>query len=142
MTEAQKNINAGDTTPGSAAVFGVSAADSGENPLAHRPWLKNYSSWTARDIELPETSLSHLIDEAVRSVPQKVALEFFGATTTYAELGDQIERAAEGLRVAGVQAGDRVALILPNCPQHIAAFYAILRLGAIVVEHNPLYTGA
>ena len=75
-----------------------------------------------RDIELPETSLSHLIDEAVRTVPHKVALEFFGATTTYAELGDQIERAAEGLRVAGVQAGDRVALILPNCPQHIAAF--------------------
>ena len=86
--------------------------------------------------------MSHLIDEAVRTVPHKVALEFFGATTTYAELGDQIERAAEGLRVAGVQPGDRVALILPNCPQHIAAFYAILRLGAIVVEHNPLYTGA
>ena len=41
-----------------------------------------------------------------------------------------------------MQAGDRVALILPNCPQHIIAFYAILRLGAIVVEHNPLYTGA
>lgn len=141
MTEAQKNTNTGDAAPARAAVFGAPATESGENPLAHRPWLKNYSSWTARDIELPETSLSHLIDEAVRSVPQKVALEFFGATTTYAELGDQIERAAEGLRVAGVQAGDRVALILPNCPQHIAAFYAILRLGAIVVEHNPLYTG-
>ena len=41
-----------------------------------------------------------------------------------------------------MQAGDRVALILPNCPQHIIAFYAVLRLGAIVVEHNPLYTGA
>ena len=41
-----------------------------------------------------------------------------------------------------MQAGDRVALILPNCPQHIIAFYAILRLGAIVVEYNPLYTGA
>ena len=141
MTEAQKNTNTGDAAPARAAVFGAPATESGENPLAHRPWLKNYTPWTARDIELPETSLSHLIDEAVRSVPQKVALEFFGATTTYAELGDQIERAAEGLRVAGVQAGDRVALILPNCPQH-AAFYAILRLGAIVVEHNPLYTGA
>ena len=138
MTEAQKNTNLQDAAaPASPA--GVSA---GAHPLAHRPWLKNYAPWTARDIELPETSLSHLIDEAVRTVPHKVALEFFGATTTYVELGDQIERAAEGLRVAGVQAGDRVALILPNCPQHIAAFYAILRLGAIVVEHNPLYTGA
>ena len=117
-------------------------AASGQNPLAHRPWLKNYSPGVAVDVHLPETSLSHLIDDAVREVPHKVALEFFGATTTYAELGSQIDRAAEGLRLAGVQAGDRVALILPNCPQHIVAFYAILRLGAIVVEHNPLYTGA
>ena len=61
-------------------------------------------------------------------------------TTTYAELGDQIARAAEGLRRLGVQAGDRVALVLPNCPQHVVAFYAVLRLGAVVVEHNPLYT--
>ena len=117
-------------------------AASGQNPLAHRPWLKNYSPGVAVDVHLPETSLSHLIDDAVRDVPHKIALEFFGATTTYAELGSQIDRAAEGLRLAGVQAGDRVALILPNCPQHIIAFYAILRLGAIVVEHNPLYTGA
>ena len=117
-------------------------AASGQNPLAHRPWLKNYSPGVAADVHLSETSLSHLIDDAVREVPHKIALEFFGATTTYAELGSQIDRAAEGLRLAGVQAGDRVALILPNCPQHIIAFYAILRLGAIVVEHNPLYTGA
>ena len=39
-----------------------------------------------------------------------------------------------------MQAGDRVALVLPNCPQHVVAFYAVLRLGAVVVEHNPLYT--
>ena len=117
-------------------------AASGQNPLAHRPWLKNYSPGVAADVHLSETSLSHLIDDAVREVPHKIALEFFGATTTYSELGSQIDRAAEGLRLAGVQAGDRVALILPNCPQHIIAFYAILRLGAIVVEHNPLYTGA
>ena len=142
MTEAQKNTNLQDAAAPASPAGASAGTSAGAHPLAHRPWLKNYSSWTARDIELPETSLSHLIDEAVRTVPHKVALEFFGATTTYAELGDQIERAAEGLRVAGVQAGDRVALILPNCPQHIAAFYAILRLGAIVVEHNPLYTGA
>src|SRR3546814_8593914 len=64
--------------------------------------------------------------------------EFFGAETTYAELGDQIARVAEGLRRLGVQAGDRVAIVLPNCPQHVVAFYAVLRLGAVVVEHNPL----
>ena len=69
-----------------------------------------------------------------------MALDFFGSTTTYGELGKQIDRAANGLRARGVRAGDRVAIVLPNCPQHIVAFYAVLRLGAIVVEHNPLYT--
>jgi long-chain acyl-CoA synthetase len=81
-----------------------------------------------------------LVERSVREGGSRVATQFFGQTTTYTELGDQINRAAEGLRKLGVKAGDRVALVLPNCPQHVVAFYAILRLGAIVVEHNPLYT--
>jgi long-chain acyl-CoA synthetase len=88
----------------------------------------------------PEGSLYDLIRASVEEFPDRPALEFFGRVTTYAELGEQIERAAEGLRRLGVQPGDPVAIVLPNCPQHIVAFYAVLRLGAIVVEHNPLYT--
>lgn len=117
-------------------------ANADDFPLAHRPWQRNYPAGTPINLDLPETSLSHLMAEAVRQAPNKVALEFFGATTTYAKLGDQILRVAEGLRKAGVQHGDRVAIILPNCPQHIVAFYAVMRLGAVVVEHNPLYTAA
>ena len=108
-------------------------------PLAHRPWTKNYNEKTQHDVQLSETSLVYLLEKAVREVPQKVALQFFGATTTYAEVGEQVRQVAEGLRQAGVVAGDRVAIILPNCPQHVIAFYAVLRLGAVVVEHNPLY---
>jgi long-chain acyl-CoA synthetase len=107
---------------------------------AERPWLASYAPGVPADIELPEGSLAHLIDESVATYGKNVALEFFGATTTYAALGDQIARAAEGLRRLGVSKGDRVALVLPNCPQHVAAFYAVLRIGAVVVEHNPLYT--
>lgn len=105
-----------------------------------RPWVSAYAPDVPADIELPEGSLAHLIDDSVATYGKHVALEFFGATTTYAELGDQIARAAEGLRKRGVRKGDRVALVLPNCPQHVVAFYAALRLGAVVVEHNPLYT--
>ncbi|MFE4950683.1 long-chain-fatty-acid--CoA ligase [Leifsonia sp. NPDC056665] len=105
-----------------------------------RPWVSAYAPGVPADIELPEGSLAHLIDDSVATYGKHVALEFFGATTTYAELGDQIARAAEGLRKRGVRKGDRVALVLPNCPQHVVAFYAALRLGAVVVEHNPLYT--
>jgi long-chain acyl-CoA synthetase len=105
-----------------------------------RPWLTSYAEGVPHEIDLPEGSLFDLVESSVKEFPDNVALEFFGATTTYAEMGEQILRAAEGLRLLGVQKGDTVALVLPNCPQHIVAFYAVLRLGGIVVEHNPLYT--
>ncbi len=105
-----------------------------------RPWLSSYADGVPEELELPTGSLYDLVEESVRTYPDNVALQFFGRTTSYAELGEQIERAAEGLRRLGVQKGDTVALVLPNSPQHVVAFYAVLRLGAIVVEHNPLYT--
>ena len=105
-----------------------------------RPWITSYAEGVPPEIELPAGSLWDLVSESIVTYSDHVALEFFGRTTTYAELGEQIERAAEGLRVLGVQKGDPVAIVLPNCPQHIVAFYAVLRLGAIVIEHNPLYT--
>ncbi|GAA1224704.1 long-chain-fatty-acid--CoA ligase [Rhodoglobus aureus] len=108
--------------------------------LSDRPWLANYADGVPHEIPLPDGSLYDLVAASIAEYPSSVALEFFGRETTYAELGEQIERAAEGLRLLGVQKGDRVALVLPNCAQHVAAFYAVLRLGAIVVEHNPLYT--
>ncbi len=104
------------------------------------PWLRHYQPGVPAEIEPPTEPLVSLYEKAVREAPDCVATQFFGATLTYAELGNRIERAAEGLRRLGVQAGDRVALVLPNCPQHVISFYAVLRLGAIVVEHNPLYT--
>ena len=105
-----------------------------------RPWLASYAEGVPHDVDDAEGSLYDLIRASVEQYPDNVALEFFERTTTYAELGAEIERVAEGLRLLGVQKGDTVALVLPNCPQHIVAFYAVLRLGAIVVEHNPLYT--
>lgn len=104
------------------------------------PWVAHYQPGVPAEIALPRTSLVEMCDRAVKEGGSAVALEFFGRTTSYASLGEQITRAAEGLRQIGVKAGDRVALIMPNCPQHVVAFYAVLRLGAIVVEHNPLYT--
>ena len=109
-------------------------------PAPRRPWTSRYAEGVPNEVELPTGSLVDIIEASVRDFPTAVALQFFGATTTYRLLGEQIDRAAEGLRTLGVRAGDPVAIILPNCPQHVVAFYAVLRLGAIVVEHNPLYT--
>ena len=105
-----------------------------------RPWLASYAPGVPHDIELPTGSLHDLLEASAAAYPDSVALEFFGGTTSYGELGEQVSRAAEGLRALGVKHGDTVAIILPNAPQHIVAFYAVLRLGAIVIEHNPLYT--
>ncbi|SNY38992.1 long-chain-fatty-acid--CoA ligase [Paractinoplanes atraurantiacus] len=105
-----------------------------------RPWLAAYPEGVPADIDEPARALTANLEGAVERFPDRIALDFLGATTTYAQLGDQVARAAEALRLSGVGPGDRVALILPNCPQHVVAFYAVLRLGAVVVEHNPLYT--
>ncbi|NQX29490.1 AMP-binding protein [Microbacteriaceae bacterium VKM Ac-2854] len=113
---------------------------SGSSFLAARPWLSSYADGVPAEIAPPTQTLVDMLDAAVRGHGGRVALDFFGATTSYDRLGEQVARAAEGLRRLGVAAGDRVALVLPNCPQHVVAFYAVLRLGAIVVEHNPLYT--
>ena len=109
-------------------------------PYASRPWLSSYAEDVPAEIDEPTQTLPEMMAASVHAYGKRPALEFFGAVTTYRELGAQIERAAEGLRRLGVEKGDRVALVLPNSPQHVVAFYATLRLGAIVVEHNPLYT--
>jgi len=108
--------------------------------FANKPWLAAYATGVPNTVEDPTETLIDMIEGSARRFADKVALDFFGGTKTYGQLGDEISRAANGLRRLGVKPGDRVALVMPNCPEHVVAFYAILRLGAIVVEHNPLYT--
>ncbi|MGO1770072.1 MAG: long-chain-fatty-acid--CoA ligase [Microbacterium sp.] len=105
-----------------------------------RPWTSSYAPGVPEDLEEMSGSLMDLVLDSARDHPDAPALQFFGSETTYRELAAAIERAAAGLHAQGVRRGDPVAIILPNCPHHIIAFYAVLRLGAIVVEHNPLYT--
>jgi long-chain acyl-CoA synthetase len=108
--------------------------------FASRPWLSSYARGVPADIRTPRETLVEAFDRSVKKYRRRPALEFFGATTSYGELGDEVSRVASALARLGVRRGDRVALVLPNCPQHVVAFYAVLRLGAIAIEHNPLYT--
>ena len=110
--------------------------------LSTRPWLASYGPGVPGRLDYPDITVADLLRRAAQDHPEQDALDFLGATTTYRELADEVERAAAGLAALGVEPGDRVAILLPNCPQHIVAFYAVLHLGAVVVEHNPLYTTA
>lgn len=94
------------------------------------------------EVPVPETSLYELLDTAARLYPDRVALDYFGATTTYEQVRDQVLRAARVLHEAGVRAGDTVAIALPNCPQAFVAFYACMRIGAVAAQHNPLAPAA
>ncbi|WP_051039464.1 long-chain-fatty-acid--CoA ligase [Microbacterium sp. B24] len=105
-----------------------------------RPWIASYAAGVPDDLEPVTGSLLDIVTASARDYPDAPALQFFGRTTSYRDLVEAIDRVAAGLRERGVGKGDTVAIVLPNCPQHIIAFYAILRLGAIAVEHNPLYT--
>ncbi len=90
-----------------------------------------------REVDIPHETLVDGLDRAAASWPNHIAIDFMGATTTYAQLATEVSRAAGLLHDRGVRKGDRVAISLPNCTTHIVTFNAVLRLGAIVVSINP-----
>ena len=107
-----------------------------------RPWLASYPDGVPADFDFPSIPVTRLLDDAASSFPSGTAIAFLGRTLTYRELQEAVDRFAGALRGLGVGKGDRVAVVLPNCPQNVIAFFAALRLGAVVVQHNPLYTQA
>ncbi|WP_265522799.1 AMP-binding protein [Oerskovia flava] len=110
------------------------------NSLATRPWLDRYSPGVPATVDVPDEPVTAALGRAAERWPDRVAVDFMGQATTYAQLDAEVDRAAAALHTLGVRPGDRVALVLPNCTSHVVAFYAVLRLGAIAVEHNPTYT--
>jgi long-chain acyl-CoA synthetase len=103
-------------------------------------WLDNYPPGVAEHVEVPRTNLARYLEDAAKEYPDRPALHFEGKSISYRQLADQAWRFAGALRQLGVTKGTRVALILPNCPQAVVALFATLRLGAVVVQNNPLYT--
>lgn len=107
-----------------------------------RPWLAAYPPGVPTDFEFPQVPLTRLLDDAAGAFPSGVAISYAGRTITYRELTSDVDRFAGSLRRLGVQAGDRVAIVLPNCPQFVVALFAAARIRAIAVPCNPLATAA
>ena len=112
----------------------------GSDGYAARPWVRWYAPGVSERLYVPDIALTDLLYDAANDFPRRKALAFLGRTMTYRALVETVDHFAGALRDLGVRKGDRVALILPNCPQNVIAFFAVLRLGAVVVQHNPLYT--
>jgi long-chain acyl-CoA synthetase len=107
------------------------------------PWWDAYPEWVNPELDYHaghERTLAEIFDHAVKTWPKRPAMTFFGTTVTYAEYGRQVRMCAAMLHNRGVRKGDRVAIALPNCPQALITFYAVISLGATATLHNPLYT--
>ena len=114
-------------------------------------WLKHYDPTVPEHLDYPQQPLHVNLERAAREYPQSTATIYgavveplgsrlMDARLTYQQLNDATDRLAAGLQRLGVKKGDRVGVLMPNIPQFIMAYYASLKIGAVVVPTNPLYT--
>ncbi|HYZ35048.1 MAG TPA: long-chain fatty acid--CoA ligase [Crenalkalicoccus sp.] len=116
---------------------------SAASPIAETfPWRRAYPPGIAWDIDLPAETLVSMLEDAVRRHAARPAMDFLGRRWSYAELGAQVARAAEGFRQLGLRPGQRVGLCLPNVPAFVIAYHAVLKAGGAVVAFSPLHAEA
>jgi long-chain acyl-CoA synthetase len=111
-----------------------------DSPYAAKPWLDHYDYWVRPHMNYPRRPLGDILRMTAADVPDRPATAFLGANLTWGEIKDRSDRLATALVRLGVAQHDRVGIMLPNCPQYVIAAFAVLRIGAIVVNVNPLYT--
>ena len=104
-----------------------------------RPWYKFYQEDVPHSFDFPRIPLFSLVDRTAEHFPDAVAMSFYGRKIRYREFQALTRKMADVLRRLGVKKGDRVAIMLPNCPQTVITYYGALRIGAVVVNTNPLY---
>jgi long-chain acyl-CoA synthetase len=106
-------------------------------------WLKHYDKGVPATIDYPQTTLHRRLEDTAKRFPDSTAIIFPGSLgdthkMNYRQLNDSADRMANALAGMGVQKGDRVALLMPNCTHFVISYYAALKLGAIAVAFNPL----
>lgn len=92
-------------------------------------------------MKIPDLTLYEMLKRTVDQAPERRALIFAGAEFTYRELHERVLTTMAGLQELGIKQGDRVGIMLPNCPEYVASYYAITGLGAIVVQISPISAG-
>ena len=108
--------------------------------MESRPWHRHYDYNVPTSIRYPRICVHDLLTIPTNVFPNRAATIFFGTEMTFSQLRKEVMRMANALGTLGIKKGDRVGMHLPNCPQYLIAYYALLHLGAIVVNINPMYT--
>jgi long-chain acyl-CoA synthetase len=104
-----------------------------------KPWLQSYDYFVPETIRYPRIPLYQLLELTCVKYDENIATIFFDQKLTYGEIRDKVRRMAAALKGMGVAKGDRVALMLPNCPQYIIAYFGALEAGAVVTNISPLH---
>jgi long-chain acyl-CoA synthetase len=107
---------------------------------SERSWHGSYAPDVPREFDFEKITMPEVLTRTAGRLPDHTALIFMGKKISYRELEALVNRFAQALKAIGVQAGDKVALLLPNMPQFVIANYAALRIGAVAVMNNPLST--
>ena len=111
-----------------------------ETELLDRPWFKSWPEEIPKTLEYPEDlPIYKLLEETAQTDPDNIATVFFDKKIKYKELWDRVLRFASSLHKLGIKKSDRIGIYLPNCPQFVIAFYALNRLGAVIVPFNQQY---
>jgi len=111
-----------------------------DNPYLSKPWLASYETGVPENAQYETICLPECLRRSAKAFSDKMALTFQGYRMTYAALDEMVDRFANCLNDFGVKQGDSVAILLPNVIPCVAAYYAIMRIGAIAVMNNPLYS--
>jgi long-chain acyl-CoA synthetase len=106
----------------------------------NKPWLTHYPPQIPHTIDYPNKTLQQFLQEAASQFPNKIAIHFLGKELTFQEVYKQALKLANYLVKLGLKKGDRVSIMLPNCPQAVISYYGVLFAGGVVVQTNPLYT--
>lgn len=106
--------------------------------MEKKVWLAHYPKGIATEIEIPNQTLHEILQETSTKYPTNFALSFYGRKITYRELFGTVNRFASALQKNNLKKGDRVAVMLPNCPQYMIAYYGSLTAGGIVTQINPM----
>lgn len=100
-----------------------------------KPWLNFYDDEVPNELVIPPLTLPDLLRNAANNYPNQIATIYMGGQLTYRQLQQEVEKLAAGLYHLGISKGDRVAIMMPNCPQCIIAYYAVVSLGEIGRAH-------
>ena len=108
--------------------------------MEDKPWLKRYDSGVPYTIDYPPVPVYYFLEESARKYPDSPCTIFKGAKISFREMNELTDRLAAGLASLGIKKGDRVGIFMPNTPQFVMAYFAILKIGGVVVATNPYYT--